>query len=687
MKHLIVLILAVAFILTQIVSAATNGKIRPGVILYKLNDNISSSELKSLNVLKKSHVLSEEVVPGLNLHIAKLNSKGKELAVSKLFSNSGLVKFAEPDMEFTPSIVPNDQYFSIQWHHTTIGSQGAWDILTGPINLYSARVCVLDTGVDIDHPDLVDNLLVGYNANGLSTVEDVHGHGSGTAGVIGAVGNNSIGAAGVLWNINIIPVQINISNQNSSAYISTMAIGIRWCADQGVKVVNLSYGGANSSSIDAAATYLRNTSSGLLFMSSGNAGNNNSIEAYPDWDSFVIVGATNEIDERADFSDYGPFVDITAPGESIVTTYKNGGYVYYDGTSFSSPMTAGLGAMIYSMNPNFTSSEVEDFIFNTANNLGIRSNTNEYGHGRIDVLEAITQVYDYLDVPNNDLPSAFFNVNASSSNIYEFEFDSEGSVYDAGKPNSFIWDFGDGMNAHGKVVSHTYGSLGEYSVVLTVIDSMGAIDVSDPFIVNITDTNLVVAPSGLIANVNTNNITLDWLDNSDNEDGFIIQRAKKRRGKFNFDDLESIISSDIETFVDIVSKIGDYKYRVYAYKGSITSDYSNEVLVKVDIIGTTPPEPEPDPGLNDPVLSYVLEGNKVTLNWSSCSEDTNIICKYIVEKGTRKVKGQIEDFVIITPNDYLETFFLDESLSNGTYYYRVKELNTNYSNTVSVRVK
>jgi hypothetical protein len=99
MKRLIVLVLAVAFILTQIVSAAINGKIRPGVILYKIKNQISSSELKSLNALKKSHILNEEVISGLNLHIAKLNSKGKELALSKLFINSGLVEFAEPDME------------------------------------------------------------------------------------------------------------------------------------------------------------------------------------------------------------------------------------------------------------------------------------------------------------------------------------------------------------------------------------------------------------------------------------------------------------------------------------------------------------------------------------------------------------------------------------------------------------
>jgi len=127
---------------------------------------------------------------------------------------------------------------------------------------------------------------------------------TGSAGVIGVVGNNALGVSGMLWNVSLIPIQINISDSNSSAYLSTMATGIRWCADNGGKVANLSYGGAYSSTIDTAATYLRDRG-GLLFMSAGNGSTYNDLTKNPDWDSFIIVGATNSSDTKTSCSESG----------------------------------------------------------------------------------------------------------------------------------------------------------------------------------------------------------------------------------------------------------------------------------------------------------------------------------------------------------------------------------------------
>lgn len=372
------------------------GKIRPGVVLYKLKKSATENELKSLNALLKSHVLQEEKVDGINLHIAQLNSKGREKAVSQLMRETGAVKFAEPDLLVSPTNIPNDPGFPDQWHHTTIHSAGAWERLTAPEDLEAVKVCVLDTGVDQDHPDLVGNLLPGYNANHLRSVEDFHGHGTATAGVIGAVGNNGQGISGVLWDVNILPVQINNDTDDSSAYISTMAKGIKWCADQGAKVANLSYEGASASTIDDAATYLREHG-GLLFMSAGNAGTFYDTTAYPDWSSFLIVGATAQTDIKSGFSNYGPFVDLVAPGERILSTSLDGKYLYRNGTSFSSPMAAGVGAMIFGLNPGFTPDEVENILLGSTVDLGDTGEDDLYGRGRLDAQKAVEMALEYRD--------------------------------------------------------------------------------------------------------------------------------------------------------------------------------------------------------------------------------------------------------------------------------------------------
>ena len=301
----------------SVLFAGQSETVRESTIIYKLKEGATAAELKSFNgLVNRNTIIEEKEIKGLQIKVVKVKGiKGLEKAFSKQLMNTGAVKFAEPDALIPHAVTPNDTDYNSQWHHTTINSPLAWDQTTGAGGLYAVQVCVLDTGVDTDHPDLVENLVLpGYNAQLQvdGNVEDAHGHGTGTSGVVGAVGNNNVGVAGMAWDINIIPVQINISNDNSSAHISTMAVGIEWCADQGGKVANLSYGGAQYSTIDTAAQYLRNRG-GLLFMSAGNDGTNNSIEAYPDYTSFVIVGATNSSDTKSSFSEYGPFIDLMAP--------------------------------------------------------------------------------------------------------------------------------------------------------------------------------------------------------------------------------------------------------------------------------------------------------------------------------------------------------------------------------------
>ncbi len=494
--------------------------VRESTVIYKLKEGATAAELKSFNALvNRNTIIEEKEIKGLQVKVVKVkNIKGLEKAFSKQLMNTGAVKFAEPDALIPHAAIPSDTSYSSQWHHPKINSPVAWDTITGS----EVKVCVLDTGVDTDHPDLVGNLLLpGYNAQLRvdGNVEDAHGHGTGTSGVIGAVGNNNIGVAGMAWDINIIPVQINISNTNSSAYISTMAVGIEWCADHGGKVANLSYGGAQYATIDAAAQYLRDRG-GLLFMSAGNDGTYNSTSTYPDYTSFVIVGATDQSDVKASWSEYGPFVDITAPGVSIRTTYNNGGYVYYSGTSFSSPMTAGLGALIYSVNPNFTPAEVEDILFSTAVDLGSAGDDDVYGHGRIDAGAAVIAATGGSPIPNEP-PVANAAVTPQSGIApLDVSFDGTAST-DDGTIVTYLWHFGDGSTGSGITATHTYASTGTYSVTLTVTDDEGAQNTSAPITIEVT--SVPNNPPVAVATADTTNgpapltVTFDGSSSTDDE--------------------------------------------------------------------------------------------------------------------------------------------------------------------------
>jgi len=682
----LLLLLALLGVFFGNVFAKQIDKVRDSTIIYKLKKDATVSQLKRFNALvNKSNIVSKREMKGLKVNIVKLkNIKGIEKEFSKKLMDTGAVKFAEPDMSIAPDTIPNDLYYNDQWHHSKINSPIAWDNTQGSDLV---KICVLDTGVDTDHPDLVGNLLLpGYNSylNLDGNVEDIYGHGTGTAGVIGAVGNNGIGVSGVTWNIKIVPVQINQGAISSSAYISDMAVGIQWCANQSVKVANLSYGGAQYATINEAAQYLRDRG-GLLFMSAGNNGTNNSIDEYPDYSSFVVVGSTNSDDIKSDFSEYGPFVDVVAPGESIATTYLDGKYVYYSGTSFSSPMTAGVAALIYSINNDFTPLEVENYIFNTAVDLGELGDDNLYGYGRIDSGFALDNAVNYLSP--NITPEAIARSNIQSGTApLNISFDGSESKDIDGSITSYLWTFGDGNQASGVTTEHIFSHSGDFNTTLSVTDNRAAQATSIPIKITVSpDLNKIDVPSNLVAVVdeNLNTVTLNWVHNLVNTSKFEVYRAKKTRGKYIYGDY--IGTSQTNIYIDENVDIGDYKYKVKAVGVSegLYSDDSEEVLIKVTTILDVP---EPNPGILDiPVLNSSISGNTITLSWThSCPDTEN--CIYYLERASKVIdrKKFVELYI-----GSIKSFEITEN--SGTYYYRVyvktATEQSEYSNVITFRLR
>ena len=265
--------------------------------------------------------------------------------------STGLFEYVVNDiMVRTCATVPNDVDYNLQWHHSVLNSPDAWDITTGDSAFI---VSTVDVGLDINHPDLVGNLIPGYNSS--SGVEQINGgdmsptqadHGTATIGLIGAVGNNLLGATGIAWNISLMPVRA--TDWNNVALMSALADGATWACDNGARVVSMSWSGGMHPSVKTLGHYLRSQDS-LLLWATGNYGN--TVTAHDSAD-VIYVGATDISDNKAGFSVNGEWVDVAAPGDNVYVPSDNGGYRYWSGTSFATPIVAGILSMMMIVSPN-----------------------------------------------------------------------------------------------------------------------------------------------------------------------------------------------------------------------------------------------------------------------------------------------------------------------------------------------
>jgi subtilisin family serine protease len=349
----------------------------PGRLLVGARAGLSDAEFDKI---VKPHGGKLRRIGKSDLFIVDLPAQASEKAVMAMLARHPHLKFAEQDQRVPPAFVPNDPYLGSQWHLGKIGAATAWDHAQGS----GVTIAVLDTGVDANHPDLAARLVAGWNfyANSADT-SDAYNHGTGVAGAAAAATNNGTGVAGVAGQARIMPIRI--SDAAGSASYSAMAQGLTHAADQGVRVANISYMVGGVSSVRSAAQYMKNKG-GLVFVSSGNTGAENTATATT---SLIPVAATDSNDLRAGWSTYGAYVALAAPGVGIYTTTRGGGYVAESGTSFSSPVAAGVAAAVMSANPTLSSSQIESILFATAVDLGVAGRDPYYGHGRLNLDAAV----------------------------------------------------------------------------------------------------------------------------------------------------------------------------------------------------------------------------------------------------------------------------------------------------------
>jgi subtilisin family serine protease len=373
--------LALALSLFKLVGAES--PFVPGKVVVKIRPGIAEPALQAL--LGREAKIVGEIAP-LRVKVLSV-PPGKEREWIERLRASPIVEYAEPVRFVRALFVPNDPYWAYQWNMNLIKAPQAWDIITGTS---SVTVAIIDTGVDLDHPEFSGRIVSGWDfVNNDAYPDDDHWHGTHVAGIAGAQGNNGRGVAGVAWNVKIMPLKVLDSSGNG--YDTDVAAAIIWAADRGVKVLNMSLGADESSSVLADAVDYAYRKGCLMVAAAGNEGANRVL--YPAaYTQVIAVSAVNYYSGIAYYSNYGPEIEVAAPGGDgsyrVLSTVP-GWYGYAAGTSMATPHVAGLAALLWSANPSLTAAQVRYCITSTAVDLGEPGRDWYYGYGVIDAAEAL----------------------------------------------------------------------------------------------------------------------------------------------------------------------------------------------------------------------------------------------------------------------------------------------------------
>ena len=300
------------------------------------------------------------------------------------------VEYASPDYQRHSLVTQvNDPQYAQQYYLNAIHAPRAWDASTGSKDV---TVAVIDSGADVENPDLKGNIAETYNVTNDSTdITDNGGHGSWTTGIIGAIGNNNIYGSGLAWNARILMIRAAEDDDPESFSDSSIIKGIHYATDRGARVINMSLGGTEDDPAMRDAVAYATDKGVVVVVASGNGGSD--APSYPaSYPKVIAVGATGLLGQPASFSSYGSDVTISAPGVNICNTVRLGLFTCADGTSASAPIVSAAATLILSINPQLTADQVKAILIASAQpgpgqNQGQRDD--KYGYGVVDVAAAV----------------------------------------------------------------------------------------------------------------------------------------------------------------------------------------------------------------------------------------------------------------------------------------------------------
>jgi thermitase len=394
----------------------------PGEILVKFKPDVPTSLREA--VLASSETRAVRRLSRLDVFVVRIPDEASVEELAYVFQRNPHVQYAEPNYLCRASVTPNDLLFKYQYGLSNSGQmigtvpgspQGqpsadikapqAWEETTGTAEVV---IAILDSGVDFGHPDLKTKLVStgrDFVNNDLDATDDYF-HGTAVAGIAAAATNNNEGIAGVAWNARILPVKV--LNSVGVGTTDQVADGIRWAADQGAQVLNLSLGA------DAPSQTLRNAvqyafeKGCVLVAAAGNGGG--AVQFPAAYDTFVLaVAATDYNDVRQSTSNFGAEIDVAAPGVQILSTVPTwllGPSLlpsrYDDGTSLAAPHVAGLAALLKGRKPWLKPAEIMEIIRLSADdvNAAVYPGKDEYvGYGRINMERALVPLKIPKDTP------------------------------------------------------------------------------------------------------------------------------------------------------------------------------------------------------------------------------------------------------------------------------------------------
>jgi subtilisin family serine protease len=366
----------------------------PARLLVKPKAQLSAQDL-SVRLASQGAFKVQEL-SGLSARLVLLSEDDADTALNA-WRKDPAIEYAERDCLARAAYVCGDAALAGQeWHLTRIQAPQAWNVTAGRTNTV---IAVLDSGINAAHPDFVNRLVPGYNfvANTADTSDDL-GHGTAVSGVIIAAGNNNLGILGVAKGCLLLPVKV--ADANGFAYYSAIAQGVHYAVDHGARIINISIAGDSPSSTLQEAIDYAWSNNVVVVAAAGN--NANDQPQYPAACAEVVaVSATQTNDTLADFSSFGTFITLAAPGDNIWTTQSDPlkPYGSWRGTSFSSPIVAATAGLAASINPLLSNTQIVNLLERTADDLGPAGFDAAFGYGRVNASRAVNAAYNLCFPP------------------------------------------------------------------------------------------------------------------------------------------------------------------------------------------------------------------------------------------------------------------------------------------------
>lgn len=494
---------------------------------YRINANLNENPrdlsigtLPFLESISKTHMITKLSRPFFAATTSSILQRTyllefSDFASAQIIINelraTGKVVYAERvPMDYT-CLTPNDPSLGSQWHLTTINAAGAWNYFSTGSTI---KIAIVDNAIDRTHQDLSGNLWTnpgeiasnGIDDDGNGYIDDINGydvadndnnpnppnntfdHGTHCAGIADAKTNNAIGIAGMGYSCKLMCVKTT-ANSASPSSVTNGYDGVVYAVSAGADVISMSWGGTGSSSTAQNIMTWANAQGAVLVAAAGNSNVNTMF--YPaGYVECIAVAATASNDAKASFSNYGTWVDISAPGNNIYSTLPSNAYGNMSGTSMACPLVAGLAGLMLSLNPMMTPANVRTCIVNNAVNINAQnpSYIGQLGGGRIDANASMACVGATLNLP----PVANFYANVTTVTAGGSVSFTNTSLY-CYAGTTYSWTFTGGTPASSTLQTPpaiTYNTPGTYNVSLTVTNTNG----NNTYVA--TNYIVVAAPTG-----------------------------------------------------------------------------------------------------------------------------------------------------------------------------------------------